>query len=227
MSLPASTATPGCLLFRPSSARSGVLGHDGAYSLPLGDKRSLWFFGDTFVGTSSPTGARQVDSWVRNTSALTQDADFASCFAEASYSGNPVQETLVHPDEEDVQRRAAWSGDVIRIGSDIWLYYSVFDIGTEGALDFVAVGHGVVRGHGDPPRFTRSSPERFLFSAREPQFGQAAFVHQNEIYVYGTRDKYDPAGHLYKEILLAKVDPMLIEERGGYRYFVKLDGGKP
>ena len=36
-------------LFRKSVAR--VLGHDGAYSVPLGDGKVFWSFGDTLLGS--------------------------------------------------------------------------------------------------------------------------------------------------------------------------------
>ena len=44
----------------------GWLGADDAYSIPLGPDRSLWLFGDTFVGTPATKLRSDAKTMVRN-----------------------------------------------------------------------------------------------------------------------------------------------------------------
>ena len=46
--------------------RQGWLGADGAYSVPLGKGRSLWFFDDTFVGAPAATSRKQTPAFIHN-----------------------------------------------------------------------------------------------------------------------------------------------------------------
>lgn len=49
----------------------GWTGADAAYSLPLGDGRTLWLFGDTFYGGVSPEGLRETGTrMARNSAAI-------------------------------------------------------------------------------------------------------------------------------------------------------------
>jgi hypothetical protein len=46
--------------------QQGWLGADGAYSVPLGNSRSLWFFDDTFIGAADQTSRLQPTSFIHN-----------------------------------------------------------------------------------------------------------------------------------------------------------------
>ncbi len=50
--------------------QQGWLGADGAYSVDLGGGKSLWIFGDTFVGSSSATSRTQATGFIHNTIAI-------------------------------------------------------------------------------------------------------------------------------------------------------------
>ena len=54
----------------------GVTGADGFYSVPLPDGRTVWIFGDSFLGTVNPDGSREKRSpvFIRNAFAI-QDGD--------------------------------------------------------------------------------------------------------------------------------------------------------
>lgn len=54
----------------------GVTGSDGFYSVPLPDGRTVWIFGDSFLGTVNPDGSREKRSpvFIRNAFAI-QDGD--------------------------------------------------------------------------------------------------------------------------------------------------------
>lgn len=49
----------------------GWLGADGAYSIPLGPGKSLWLFGDTFVGDAATTLRTKAKTMVRNSVGIT------------------------------------------------------------------------------------------------------------------------------------------------------------
>ena len=46
--------------------QGGWLGADDAYSVSLGNDKSLWFFGDTFIGPSGATNRTQVTGFIHN-----------------------------------------------------------------------------------------------------------------------------------------------------------------
>jgi hypothetical protein len=50
--------------------QQGWLGADGAYSVPIGSGKSLWFFADTFVGPSNATTRIQATGFIHNSIAI-------------------------------------------------------------------------------------------------------------------------------------------------------------
>lgn len=50
--------------------QQGWLGADSAYSVPLGDGRSLWLLGDTFIGPPNATSRKQFSGFIRNSIAI-------------------------------------------------------------------------------------------------------------------------------------------------------------
>ncbi len=58
------TSSPGQQQMFPYA--QGWLGADGAYSVSLGNSKSLWFFDDTFVGPSSATSRTQSTGFIHN-----------------------------------------------------------------------------------------------------------------------------------------------------------------
>src|ERR1700722_17825620 len=54
--------------------QQGWLGADDAYSIPLGDGRSLWVFGDTFIGATPDATRGPSSAFIRNSIAITSCA---------------------------------------------------------------------------------------------------------------------------------------------------------
>lgn len=79
------------LLFRSDPA---WLGSDDAYSVPLGDDRMLWLFGDTFVRPRGIAGSRREALLVANTIGIQQGADPSTARMEMFWGcgddGRPV-----------------------------------------------------------------------------------------------------------------------------------------
>lgn len=64
----------------------GWLGADGAYSVPLGGSKSLWIFGDTFIGPASATKRTQATGFIRNSIAIS-DCTGQTCSFQYDWSG--------------------------------------------------------------------------------------------------------------------------------------------
>ncbi|MFO0894914.1 MAG: DUF4185 domain-containing protein [Phycisphaerales bacterium] len=88
------------------------LGSDAAYSIPLGDGRTLWLFGDTFVARA-PGGTRRESVMVRNTVAVQHGPDPRSAKMEFAWGrrgdGSPA---AFFPDEGG---RGYWPGHGLRV----------------------------------------------------------------------------------------------------------------
>lgn len=50
--------------------QQGWLGADSAYSVPLGDGRTLWLLGDTFIGPANVTSRKKFTGFIRNSIAI-------------------------------------------------------------------------------------------------------------------------------------------------------------
>lgn len=72
------SAVAGCSSAAYFPCQQGWLGADGAYSVPLGGGRSLWFFADTFVGPSTAASRKQENGFIHN-SIATSTCSGQSC----------------------------------------------------------------------------------------------------------------------------------------------------
>jgi hypothetical protein len=78
VSLEPGVAAGECLLLRDNP--SGVLGMDVGGSVALGDGRSIFIFGDTFLGSWNSDGSRAIHGAVHSSAAIVSDADIGQCF---------------------------------------------------------------------------------------------------------------------------------------------------
>lgn len=99
----ATAATDADQLFRP--ANSTFRGADAAYSVPLGEGRTLWLFGDTFVG--SARGSRSGSTMVRNTVGVQFGSDLTTGTL-----------TLFHGPQNQEGKPTAWRG----VPGERWLW---------------------------------------------------------------------------------------------------------
>jgi len=125
------------------------LGADGAYSVDLGDERTLWLFGDTWIDPSG-RGSRAQARMVRNTVAIQTGRDPSVASIEFSWrtgdDGRPA----------DFWRRKDegwyWPGHGIRLG-DRLIVFRVLQRAVETGLGFEAAGWDavVIDNPDDPP----------------------------------------------------------------------------
>lgn len=66
--------------------QQGWLGADGAYSVSLGNGKSLWFFDDTFVGPSAATSRTQSTAFIHNSVGVSTCSGL-DCTFQYSWSG--------------------------------------------------------------------------------------------------------------------------------------------
>lgn len=116
------------------------LGGDGAYTIDLGDDRTLWLFGDSFIATS-PNLVRSESTMVRNSVALMTGADLATASMQFAWrDGAPP--TSFFPEEAD---HWFWPNDGVRVpGGPLVVFLSEVQASSDG-LGFAGAGLRAVR----------------------------------------------------------------------------------
>lgn len=113
------------------------LGSDGASSVNLGDNRTLWLFGDTWID-SSGKGIRKGASMVSNSIAIQVGADPTT----ASISFYWGRDNKGGPDAffPDRNGESLWLGNGVRVGDRLILFFSRTIRNTGSGLGFESVG---------------------------------------------------------------------------------------
>jgi len=81
-----STAPDPCFNRLFTRTGGGWTGGDGTLSVPLGDGRTLWLFGDSFLGTVNPDGTRPEDTPLVRNCIVVQDGDVLTTRTAGSLS---------------------------------------------------------------------------------------------------------------------------------------------
>ncbi len=116
------------------------LGGDGAYAIDLGDERTLWLFGDSFIATS-PARVRTEATLVRNSVAVTTGRDLATATATFAWrDGAPP--TSFFPEDG---ARWLWPGGGARLPDGSVLVFLSEVEAAAGGLGFAAAGWRAVR----------------------------------------------------------------------------------
>ena len=218
-----------------------IVGHDGAYSIPL-DGETLWFFGDTLVGARVPgeslwfpggkpvgpedmSGKGSIEKLYTNTGLILRESTGRNGLHNYKYicddSGNLKQlvprEPNEHPDEIRV-----WCLHGCALGQKVYLYYLTVRMLAEGPLpvNFELVGAGLAVGDTQDWDFhrIRYGDSSLWWNAGLPQFG-AAVLHvkaEKKIYVYGVMK--DDRG--VQRCYLSRVNEDEIEHLEKYEYLI-------
>lgn len=116
------------------------LGGDAALSVPLGDDRILWLFGDSFVATSGSRG-RAESRMIRNSIAIQQGRDPRTAVIRFHWRGGPAAPRSFFPEQGD---RWYWPGHGIRLREGPLVIFLFTMIATPGQdLGFAAAGHAI------------------------------------------------------------------------------------
>src|SRR5438876_6968550 len=112
------------------------LGADGAYTVPLGDGRILWLFGDTFVAKTE-RHLRSESKMVRNTVAVQRGDDPTAATMTFYWRGTGDAPESFFPEDGD---RWYWPGHGIRLGRSLVLFFQRVKSTPEQGLGFEADG---------------------------------------------------------------------------------------
>ena len=177
-------------LFRSSS---GWLGTDDAYSVPLGGDRTLWLFGDTFLGTEDRASA----AFVSNTVAIQTGLDPST----ATLARWPLDASSGPVFGADEPGEWLWPLHGVRVDRGLLLFFMRVrstrpDLAShaeawaeEGSLGFFSVVGAAARWVDDadaPPSSWRPVP--VALPPSPGVLGTAVVVHGEHLYVYAYRD---------------------------------------
>jgi hypothetical protein len=171
-------------LFEKNSAK--VIGHDGAYSIPLKDGRVFWTFGDTLIGSERKGYVPEkmlIDSWlaklwakehvsmISNTGLFVDTKNAIELIkAEPHYftkDGDGVANEIIPSTvskSKDNRYRAVWPMDGIEIDGKMYVFYILVDCGLfdenkdEAILDINLYGTGLARSDYPYTKFKRLHP---------------------------------------------------------------------
>jgi hypothetical protein len=169
-------------LFKENTAN--VLGHDGAYSIPLKDGKVFWTFGDTLIGPERlgyDPEKMLIDSWlasswakehiimISNTGLFlnTRDANKLLSATPYYFTHKDTAREIISsslPANRDGRYRPIWPMDGIEVNGSLYIFYLMVDCGLfkeekkEGNLDINLYGTGLARATYPYKRFERLHP---------------------------------------------------------------------
>jgi Domain of unknown function (DUF4185) len=171
----------------------GWIGGDGAFSVPLTDKRTLWLFSDTWVG-SIRDGKRKDAAMVNNTVGVQEGngADAKLAFAIAKSKDGKPGTLFVPPDGKGW----FWLFAGYHAGGKLHVFLPRQEkTGAGGAFGFKAVDLwlGTVANPLDEPTKWKIDYAKVPFAESEKDhkrsFGSAVLRVENHVYIYGYEEK--------------------------------------
>lgn len=224
-----------------------MVGQDGAYSIPLGNGETLWFFGDTLVGARVPgeslwfpggkplgpgdmSGHGSIETLRTNTGLLLRNRTGREGLKDYRYlldDAGTLRQLVPHEPSESRDEIRVWCLHGCVLGDSVYLYYLTVRMLAEGPMpvNFELVGAGLAVGKKGEWNFRRipAGSTTLWWRAPLPQFGSAVlFVPEhNRVYLYGVRRGDDGEQHCS----IARVAPIEIERLERYEY-LKGPGGE-
>ena len=160
-------------------SHGGWTGGDGTASVLLPDGRTLWLFGDTFLGSVRPDRTRPTNSpMIRNSFALQRDTDFITLYA--TVAGEPID--FVRPPHGTGWY---WPGDATIINGCLWIFMHHFQATGTGMWDFQWIGTDMVAF--DLPGIEQVNVIP-VSTGNLVQYGAAVLEEKDYLYIYGTED---------------------------------------
>jgi len=217
----------------------GMVGLDGAYSIPLRYGGALWYFGDTLIGRRTAgeslwypggvqiaaydmSGHHGIDLLRTNTGAMVPAQDASRGIRQWSHiidGDGDIRQLVPHLESENRDEYRVWCLHGIQVDGVIHLYYMVVHMLDSGPMpvNFEIVGCGLAQGAPSGWSFLRI-PARdgiLWWPASQPQFGSAVIDGRDGfLYVYGVRR--DDAG--VQRACVARVRPQSLTDHGAYEY---------
>ena len=220
-----------------------MVGQDGAFSIPLSDGTSLWYFGDTVVGKRTPgdslwyegnvpiggldmSGKRGIEYMPNNCGLILRDRTGAHGLRHFTYilnEQNRLRTLLPLEGDEHRDRDRIWCQHGIEIDGRLILSFIKVITFEEPRwpfpVGFEIIGSGLAVGSREDWNFTRITQggDSVLWKAEQPHFGVAFLLPHVEdgfVYVYGSvARKENQFCHI------ARVPRAEITKPDAYRYF--------
>ena len=223
----ADPAIPAVLKAEPASEWSakfagteGWIGGDGVYSVQIGPRRVVWFFGDTILGKVKD--GRRVDAvMVNNTVGVQSDraTDAPIRFvAGRDKVGKPAAVFL--PADG---KGWFWPLAPVPVGERLIVFLTQIEKAGEGVFGFKQIGQvlAVVENPREEPEKWRTRQHKVPFSKEEASgersWGAAALVKDGYLYVYGC-DEPRHKGTTTKHMVLARVPVARVEDFTAWRF---------
>ncbi len=218
-----------------------MAGQDGAYSIPLYNGSSLWFFGDTLIGSRRPEESiwylgmpgevdcgisenDSIDKIVTNTALILPDQKVSGGLRGFEYicgSDKEISQLIPYLADEDPEEIRIWCLDGCRIGKMIYLFYLKIQLipGKPVPTNFRICGTGIAAASSPHSVFRRlkCNKSEVYWDGGLPDFGTAVLYKPEAeyVYLYGVRNEPEDGQTCY----LARVKPDRIGELPAYEYY--------
>ena len=219
-----------------------MVGQDGAYSIPLGDNRVLWYFGDTLIGDrpkeslwyifGNPVGGQDLsgkgpfDQMITNTGLILRDRTGRGGLNDFSYILNPdgrLKQLVLPLPEEDPEKDRTWCMHGCKLNNKLYLFFMKILMLEEGGdpfpVGFKIIGTGLAVGSDSDYEFTRieHSGTTVLWPNDQPQFAASVLIDRTMdwVYLYGSLQAPDFQYNAY----VARVRPDDFESIDRYEYY--------
>ncbi len=167
----------------------GLTGGDGTYSVELPDGRSVWIFGDTFLGTVEADKSRELSDpmYIRNSFVIQKGNELSTLFqnsdgVDRSMAIPPkVTESNFEITEKDYWY---WPGDGFVENNELKVFMSEFHQSDTGMWDFEWKGTALVSY--TLPNIEQTSIIEFDFeNAQNIHYGHAILEEDDFTYIFG------------------------------------------
>lgn len=217
-----------------------MVGQDGAYSIPLGNGRVLWYFGDTLIGErpeeslwyifGEPVGGQDLsgkgpfDQMITNTGLILKDRSGRGGLNDFSYILNPdgkLKQLVPSLPGEDPEKDRIWCMHGCKLNGTLYLFFMKILMLEKGGdplpVGFEIIGTGLAVGSDTDWAFKRieHNGTTIIWPNDQPQFAAAVLLEKDWVYLYGSLQAPDFRHHAY----VARVSPGDMGHIDRYEYF--------
>ena len=214
------------LLFTDNSA--GVSGTDAGYSLPVGDKQTLWLFGDVFLLDNSP--ARSYNGFVSNCALLVPSGGGMAPLRNYTFltdAKTGLARRVLSQEKEEKAGLRYWplGGWFDPKSKATYLYYErVRTTSAGGPFGFKVEGHGLAAANAEKPeewKFNRlpTAPDQEIWWSPEKDgsiYGSAVIAPPSGDFIYVVGEQNRDGKNRGK---MARVPKAKISDRAAYTYY--------
>ncbi len=196
---------------------NGWAGADAAYSIPLASNKTVWLFGDTFVGQVAD-GKRIHCRMIHSSIAIQPLGEAPQFFYPTDKNHNP--ESFIKSLDS---KNYFWVGDGARTGRGLFFFMQQVEWTGNSVWDFRCVGTwlGFVENPDAPPArwkiTTKKLPFTTLPDGEDATFGSATLQTGGYIYVYGYANFSNSSGQ--KNLILARAPENELDDFTAWEFY--------